>query len=486
MGAEGGYPMRLMRRATTVALMALLATILVTVGGSAATAGAAPGDLPVGGLETATPLPGAVRLTGWALDGNDTSPLDIHVYADGQFLGLGRADETRGDIAARYPWAGADHGFDLTLALSPGRHVVCAFAINLGLGDQNPQLGCIVVANDVPFGWLDVAERVPEGIHLKGWSIDPAAPSSSPDVYVEVGWGFAGTIPTGVPNAGVAATYPVGGNHGFDAIVPVPSRDGATPVCVYGYRGGATSVIGCAEIGVQTSPVGSLDGVRTGTGDVRISGWAFDPDQRGPVEVQFHAEDGTVFGVLASGSRPDVAASYPAYGDAHGFALEIPARFAGQSVCAIAINVGPGASNLDLGCKRSGNFIPASSGVGRRIVYDNIGQHVWLVAADGYADRDYQVSGRYRDPGPGNYMVYAFQRYADAGHDGITMDYFVAFHPAGVGYGFHTIPVFADGTPLQDESKLGSFQSAGCVRQAIPDAIFLWNWAQIGDTVVVI
>ena len=82
--------------------------------------------------------------------------------------------------------------------------------------------------------------------------------------------------------------------------------------------------------------------------------------------------------------------------------------------------------------------------------------------------------------------MYAFQRYADAGHDGITMEYFVAFNPAGLGYGFHTIPVFADGTPLQSESELGFFRSAGCVRQRRTDAIYMWNWAQVGDPVVVL
>src|SRR5690606_26348100 len=112
------------------------------------------------------------------------------------------------------------------------------------------------------------------------------------------------------------------------------------------------------------------------------------------------------------------------------------ARHVGQTVCAYAINAGPG-GNLDLGCQRPGPLVPAGSGGGRRIVYDNLGQYVWLVGADGFADRSYLVSGRYRDPGPGVYHVYGFIRYASSVTEGITMDYFVAFHPAGVGYGFH-------------------------------------------------
>jgi lipoprotein-anchoring transpeptidase ErfK/SrfK len=82
--------------------------------------------------------------------------------------------------------------------------------------------------------------------------------------------------------------------------------------------------------------------------------------------------------------------------------------------------------------------------------------------------------------------VYAFLRHAGAGHDGITMEYFVAFNPAGLGYGFHSIPVYADGTPLQGENELGFFRSAGCVRQRRADAISLWNWARVGDPVVIL
>lgn len=478
---------RHIRQATVLSLLALTATVLVTLG-APATAGAAPGDLPVGALESAVPLPGAVRLSGWALDGNSDSPVDLHFYANGVFLGLGRADESRPDIAAAYPSAGGNRGYEETFALGPGRHTICAFAINIGPGDANPQLGCMVVANDVPFGWLDVVAREPGGIRLAGWSIDPAAPSAPSDVYVEIGWGWTGMVPARSPNAALSSAYPgAGPDHGFDVVLPVPPLDATVPICVYGARGTSpVSVIACTEIALRTTPLGSLDAVRSGTGSVRVSGWAFDPDAAGPIEVHVYTEDGIARGAIAEGYRPDVAAAFPGASQHHGFVLDLPAQYMGQSVCAYAINVGPGSGHLPLGCTRSGPAVPAGSGDGRRIIYDNLGQYVWLVGADGFADRSYLVSGRYRDPGPGLYRVYGFLRYASAGHDGITMDYFVAFHPAGLGYGFHTIPVYADGTPLQSEAELGSFRSAGCVRQAYGDAVYLWNWAQVGDAVVVL
>ncbi|MPY94230.1 MAG: L,D-transpeptidase family protein [Acidimicrobiia bacterium] len=477
---------RLIRQATMLAFLALAATVLVTTG-TVAPASAAPGDNPVGALESAGPMPGEVRLTGWAVDANSSAPLDLHVYADGNFIGYGKADEHRPDVAASYPSAGPAHGFDVTLGLGPGRHVVCAFAINTGPGDTNTQLGCMVVANDTPFGWLDAATRVAEGVHLQGWSLDPVALGSESPVYVAIGWGWSGIVAANSPK-GLDAAYPgAGPGHGFDVVLPLPAREGPVPVCVYGTRAGhSLSTIACTEVDASTTPYGSLDTVRSGTDSIRVTGWALDPDAgNGPIAVEIHTEGGATYGALTLLARPDVAAAHPGFGGAHGFYIDLPAHHAGRMVCAYAVNVGPG-GNRELGCQRAGTLVPAGSGTGRRIVYANLDQYVWLVGADGFADRSYLVSGRYQDPGPGVYQVYGFIRYASSVTEGITMDYFVAFHPAGVGYGFHAIPVYADGTPLQSESELGSFRSAGCVRQAMGDAIYLWNWAQIGDPVVVV
>jgi hypothetical protein len=42
-------------------------------------------------------------------------------------------------VAARYH-AGPDLGFDITLTLPPGRHVICVYAINIRLGNASPRL----------------------------------------------------------------------------------------------------------------------------------------------------------------------------------------------------------------------------------------------------------------------------------------------------------------------------------------------------------
>ena len=131
---------------------------------------------------------------------------------------------------------------------------------------------------------------------------------------------------------------------------------------------------------------------------------------------------------------------------------------------------------------------PEDSGEGRRIVYAVRAQRVWLVEADGTVLDTYLVSGRRNTPRPGTYKVFSKSRKAYATHDGITMQYMVRFTRAssGVPIGFHDLPRYASGRPMQTNKQLGTYQSGGCVRQDRAHAIQLYEWAPIGTKVVVL
>ena len=130
---------------------------------------------------------------------------------------------------------------------------------------------------------------------------------------------------------------------------------------------------------------------------------------------------------------------------------------------------------------------PPNSGSGRRIVYGNSAQRVWLVNADNSVHDTYLVSGRRSTPAPGAYSVYSKSTLAWAGHDGITMQWMVRFAwGRDLAIGFHAIPRWPSGNPLQSESQLGTYRSSGCVRQADVKARALFDWAPIGTTVVVL
>jgi lipoprotein-anchoring transpeptidase ErfK/SrfK len=131
--------------------------------------------------------------------------------------------------------------------------------------------------------------------------------------------------------------------------------------------------------------------------------------------------------------------------------------------------------------------LPAASGTGRRVVFSEGRQRVWLVGASGSVERTYPVSGSiYDNLEPGTYAVYSRSRNAIGIDDSGTMEYFVRFTQGtqGAAIGFHTIPV-DDGKPVQTIAQLGTPLSHGCIRQARPNAIALWEFAPIGTKVVV-
>lgn len=131
--------------------------------------------------------------------------------------------------------------------------------------------------------------------------------------------------------------------------------------------------------------------------------------------------------------------------------------------------------------------LPAASGEGRRIVFSEGRQRVWLVAEGEKVRRTYLVSGSLSDNlDPGTYEVYSRSENAIGIDDSGTMKYFVRFTQGNTGaaIGFHDIPI-DDGKRVQTVAQLGTPQSHGCVRQRRPDAIALWEFAPLGTTVVV-
>jgi hypothetical protein len=133
------------------------------------------------------------------------------------------------------------------------------------------------------------------------------------------------------------------------------------------------------------------------------------------------------------------------------------------------------------------SVVPANSGHGRRIIYCVSCQHVWLVEESGLLARDHAVSGRANTPAAGTYQVFSKSPLAWAGYGGITMEYMVRYTWGNtLALGFHSIPKRPDGTFLQTEAELGQYRSAGCTRQRLDDARFLYQWAPVGTTVVVL
>ena len=133
--------------------------------------------------------------------------------------------------------------------------------------------------------------------------------------------------------------------------------------------------------------------------------------------------------------------------------------------------------------------LPARSGTGRRIVYAETAAHLWVVGDDGAVIRDYAVTGRVGRPKPAVYHVYSKSTVATNPGEKLRFEYMVRFAVGltGARIGFHTIPRYVDGVPIQSESQLGrAIGSGGCVRQTRADSVWLYGWSRVGDPVVVL
>ncbi len=159
----------------------------------------------------------------------------------------------------------------------------------------------------------------------------------------------------------------------------VPANAWAQHQRIHQYQGGHNETYGATTINIDndyvdgptvgtatlptdvSSPVGFLDLVGApGPGEVRVKGWAFDPDApTEPVDIRLvvggrAGSPGAAeydFGLISTRARGDIAARYPQAGSRHGFdARTATVKSGPQPACVYATNVGPGADRL-LGCK---------------------------------------------------------------------------------------------------------------------------------------
>ena len=192
----------------------------------------------------------------------------------------------------------------------------------------------------------------------------------------------------------------------------------------------------------------------------------------------------------ASYTQPTASATPPAVTQSGGVDAPAAATSSNQS----SADHGAGTSDTPTGTSSSSAVtdpvgLPADSGTGRRVVFSQHLQRVWLVGSKQDAvQRTYPVSGSVtHNLVPGTYSVYSRSRWAVGVDDSGVMQYFVRFTqgPTGAAIGFHTIPTKND-VPLQSKAQLGTPQSHGCIRQATPDAIAMWDFAPVGTKVVVV
>jgi hypothetical protein len=211
----------------------------------------------------------------------------------------------------------------------------------------------VPVAPAEPFGALDrVVVPAPGQVRVAGWTVDPDT-TDPLSIHVYANGTFIGAAQAAVRRADVGAAYPsYGPDHGFNATMASPG--GLVQVCVYAINVGSGSfnpLLGCRMVEVvAANPFGNLDRLDVSSRQVRVAGWAIDPDTVGPVDIVVRVDDVAVATFAAATRRADVGAAHRAFGPDHGFNTLVGVEPGERQVCVDAVNTGPGVTTR-LGCR---------------------------------------------------------------------------------------------------------------------------------------
>ncbi|HEX2902738.1 MAG TPA: fibronectin type III domain-containing protein [Jatrophihabitans sp.] len=321
---------------------------------------------PIGSMDQAVQVPGGILISGWAVDFNSAATVAVHVYVDGVIRANVPASAVRSDIAARYPSAGANRGYSLTLPITTGSHVVCSYAINIGPGATTlfPCRRVTIVNN--PVGAMDYAIQYPSGVQVSGWTVDP---DSSGPIWMRayVDGAFVSGVVANLSRPDLAAALPYNGtNHGFRLTVPM--TPGRHLLCLYGLNTGPglnARLRPCVAVTRLANPVGASAGIaRVGyTNTISVAGWAVDPDTLGAVAVHVTVDGVDKGTVTANSPNTSSLPTFPLYGAGHGYSGSITSDSGEHTICVVLKNVGAGV-DVRLACTlivASGDGVPAPS-----------------------------------------------------------------------------------------------------------------------------
>ncbi|MGY4643128.1 N-acetylmuramoyl-L-alanine amidase [Cellulomonas sp. URHB0016] len=195
-----------------------------------------------------------------------------------------------------------------------------------------------------------------------GWAVSTEAPGQAPTVRVRT-WSRSATGSTGVARPDVAAIHPeLGGRTGYEVSLTLPR--GGYQVCVDVTTAGRPTVtVACRWITVAAGRiVGNFEEVQPRIGGATVRGWALQVGAGGSNKVHAYLDGHWAAELSADGSRPDVAAAYPADGAAHGFSANLSVAAGSHEVCLYVISLLSSETNPLLGCRQV--TVPSGAPVG--------------------------------------------------------------------------------------------------------------------------
>jgi cell wall-associated NlpC family hydrolase len=227
--------------------------------GSTPTAAEIASRSPFGALEKVTASGNTVTLTGWAADpDNLAQPLKILAGHDGSPATVTSAKTvSRPDIALTRN-VGGNQGYSVTINLSTGNHLVCAAAVNIGVGVNRQLGGCLKLY--VGYTAAQIAALSPSGaleawraqsatsIGVRGWASDPDDRAASIKVVAYLDGVSAATVTASVPRPDLVSSQQVGPAAGYS--FSIPASTGSHNVCLWAMNIGVgnNKFLGCASL----------------------------------------------------------------------------------------------------------------------------------------------------------------------------------------------------------------------------------------------
>lgn len=313
------------------------------------------------------------------------------------------------DLQARYPQVGTVTGIRITSRTGIGEwggHITGFEVVgSAGTVAASARTGLKSTwwkprPSNEPMGDLNKVTVSGTSIRLEGWTVDPdTAQSTEVHVYVDDGWG--GAYLADVPRPDVAAVFPgKGDRHGFD--ITLRAAAGMRKICVYAMNLGAGSVnpqIACRDVLVGSPPIGNVDSATKVADQLRVAGWAIDPDTpAAPIDVHLTVNGKFAAAVTADLSRSDVGRAYPESGPLHGYEATVKLSNGSNAVCAHGINTPEGQGNRQLGCRTvTLGVVPAGDVNSVSVLGSQVSVTGWALDPDTTAsiDAHVYVDGRF-------------------------------------------------------------------------------------------
>lgn len=237
--------------------------------GSTPTAAEIAARSPFGALEKVSASGNTVTLTGWAADpDNLAQPLKINAGYNGSAAVVTSAKVVaRPDIALSRN-VGGNQGYSITITLRDGYHLVCAAAVNIGVGVNRQLGGCLRVV--VGLTAAEIAARSPQGalevarahnatsLGVRGWASDPDNRAASIKVVAYLDGVAAATVTASVPRPDLVTSQGTGPAAGYSFVIPAST--GSHNVCLWALNIGVgnNKHLGCASL--STPEVAMLPG----------------------------------------------------------------------------------------------------------------------------------------------------------------------------------------------------------------------------------